>query len=131
MLDMRPDRPIPHERFDFLAVFAMPQMQQGYLPAMPGQSLPRIFPRLRIQLRFPASTTQQGEAMKEQWQMTFESVASALIDIPVEARVRMLLKTALRAYDLRCVDIRKVDAAVGKTPPVDPKHDATKTEPPF
>lgn len=47
----------------------------------------------------------QVKPQKERWQLTFETVDSDGLS-PLVNRVRSLLKTALRAYGLRCVDHR-------------------------
>lgn len=63
---------------------------------------------------------------KEQWILTFELAGhSSQPGPPIYLRVRKLLKSALRAYGLRCVH------NVCKPIPPDPEHDATKHEPPF
>jgi hypothetical protein len=64
--------------------------------------------------------------MKDRWVLSFEATGEGP---PVEIRIRRLLKTALRAYDLRCVHVENHE--VGKEVRPDKKFDTTKKDPPF
>ena len=55
------------------------------------------------------------------WQITFRAEGDGP---PVECRIRRLLKAALRAYGLRCVEYRLTDDRMTDRPDSDPSRDS-------
>jgi hypothetical protein len=70
----------------------------------------------------------------EKWTLTFELDKNIQFpdgkEWPMVVRIRKLLKTALRAYGLRCIKHVSEDD-FGHLVPVDHEFDCTKKEPPF